>query len=87
MLPAKSPYLTEVMRIILKELPYKYGKKVLILASKRFFKEAAEYVNVCNEEWGIYTADTPVNFLRLRGMVVVAAPWLTDYEFEIRPPA
>lgn len=83
--PAKGPYLSEVTRIILKEHPYGYGPKVVVLVSARFAKEAGEYVKKTDEIYG--AQHNGPTYLRLRGSLISPAPWLSDYEFEIRPPA
>jgi len=82
----KNPFVTEVTRIIRKGMPRRYGQRTVILASERFYREAKEELCRQNEILGRDIVPSESETIRLREALLLPAPWLSDYEFEIRPP-
>lgn len=85
-----NPFIAEMIRIIKEESPEKYGPKTIVLTSYRFFHAAREAVLVSAGVFGKGSSNpelTTYNYsaLFVSGVVVCPAPWLSDYEFEIRP--
>ena len=79
-----DPFVAEVVRIIKAQRPWKYGKRTIILVSKQFYDIAQEETIAHEEEiWG---CSNKSSHLHLCHTIVMPAPWLKDYEFEIRPP-
>lgn len=79
-------FVNEVIRIIVKEIHYSYLGRInqsVVLVSDRFLAESKEKFR---EQRQIleYNPVFPKD-LFLRGAFMVAVPWLSDYEFEIRP--
>ena len=82
----EDTFATEMRRILLNGFlsrPY-WDKRTLILVSKRCYKVFLDLVNRHNEILGLQNFSSA--FLAYRGLQVVPARWLSDYEFEIRPP-
>lgn len=82
----RDPFVTEVIRIIKKCHPRVYGKRTIVLVSRRFYDAACEEVETLNREvWG--RVSTKRDVLLVDQVLALPAPWLSDYEFEIRPPS
>lgn len=77
----QNPFVNEIIRII-REKPH--NSRDIILVSHRFSEEAKKEVDKRNAILGI-THTRPVGLL-VDQVLCVPIHWLTDYEFEIRPP-
>jgi hypothetical protein len=76
-----DPFVVEVMRIIKKQHPWRHGWKTIVLVSYRFYDAAKEAADVVWESYGTSGG----RCLYINGVFTAPAPWLSDYEFEIRP--
>ena len=83
-MPIKGPFLVEMERIIRLERPSKHGPRTAVLVSPRYYREVKDFLEDWNDEFGGPCLKTAS--ILLRGCLLAAAPWLTDYEFEVRPP-
>jgi hypothetical protein len=76
-------YVNEVTRIIKKSRPRRWGDNVVVLVSDRYHREAQEKMKEMHELIGVDTK--AAKHFYVYGVLALPAPWLTDYEFEIRP--
>lgn len=82
-----SSFVAEVVRIIKDGCPWRYGKNTVVLVSERFHKEASR--KSLTYEAGVFGIRGGKGGIHMRigEALILPAPWLTDYEFEIRPEA
>lgn len=80
-----SRFVREVCRIIRKKSPAAYGENPVVLVSERFFDEASEDLTERNKLLGLVDLPAGTKYLHVSRALVVPVPWLSDYEFEIRP--
>lgn len=81
----KDPFVTEVARIIRERRPDLHGPKTVILVSGRFHRAAKKELKRMNAQL-LGDVVTKARILVFRGVEVLPVSWLSDYEFEIRPP-
>ena len=83
MIDVRDPFVTEVVRIIRKSRPRKYGPRAVVLVSRKFYDATCREITRINKEaFGFETKST--DFLFVSGIDTVPVSWLGGYEFEIR---
>lgn len=79
----KDPFVAEVVRIIMECYPIKYGRRTLVLVSRKFYDAACiEAARIGSERFGSNATD--VDSLLVCHTETIPVSWLKDYEFEIR---
>jgi len=79
-----DPFVREVIRIIKESTPGKWGKHTIVLVSRRFYNAAIKEIERQNVFGKL--AEYPHNQILVVGILIFPVWWLSDYEFEIRPP-